>query len=88
MSDHVATLVLACCATAHYTIAMVLALYARHQVKYLSLAWIMGLFAGLLTIGTIYGQVATAQPGMLHPFMLLPPAAGAVSAQVIQRGIE
>lgn len=71
MSNHAATLLLACCATAHYVIAMVLALYARHQVKYLPLAWIMGIFAVLLTIGVFYGEVATATPGMLHPVLLL-----------------
>ncbi len=71
MTDNIALLILACSATAHYVIAMVMSLYARYQVKYLSIAWIMGIFAVTLTIACWYGQVATGRPGMLHPATLL-----------------
>ena len=61
-----------CCSTAHFVVTMVMALFARHQVKYLSIAWIMGLFAvALLLVSFFHGQVVSNQPGVLHPIMLL-----------------
>ena len=37
-------IIISCCATAHLVITSVLALFARHRVEYLCLAWINGIF--------------------------------------------
>ncbi|MCF0198387.1 MAG: hypothetical protein HUK02_03565 [Bacteroidaceae bacterium] len=71
MTPQTATLVVSICATAHYVIAMVMALYARHRVKYLALAWIMGIFGAILTALAPYENIVTGRPGMLHPMMML-----------------
>jgi len=65
------TLILTCCVTIHYVVAMVMWLYARHQVRYLSIAWIMTLFAIMLTITVIFVDPTQVTPGMLNPGMLL-----------------
>lgn len=66
-------IVFLCCSVAHFVITAVMALFARHQVKYLSIAWIMGIFAtALLLQSSFYEVVATGEePGMLHPYALM-----------------
>lgn len=65
-------LVFLCCSVAHYVVAMVMALFARHQVKYLSIAWIMGIFATALLVQVLFAErVATGEPGILHPYTLI-----------------
>lgn len=64
-------LILACCTTAHFTVASVLALYARHKVQYLSLAWIMGIFFFMLLGMTVFADmIAAYTPGVLNPIVL------------------
>lgn len=64
-------LTLAICTTAHYVIAMVMSLHARHQVKYLSIAWIMGIFAVTMNISLVLILSNPAIPIMVHPATLL-----------------
>jgi len=59
------------CGMVHLVLAAVMALFARHQVKYLSIAWIIGIFAFALLGVTPYAASAPAQPGVLHPAMLV-----------------
>ncbi len=60
------------CTTAHYVIAAVMALLARHQVKYLSIAWIMGLFAAMLNVALVLVFfVSPEMPTTLPPASLL-----------------
>lgn len=68
----VVLLTFACCATVHLVVTCVMGLYSRHRVEYLSLAWIMGIFTCVLLVVTPFSHsVATGQPGILHPYMLL-----------------
>ena len=53
MSATTVLLILSCCATAHLVIACVLALYARHRIEYLCLAWINGIF-GFSLVGAAF----------------------------------
>ena len=57
---------------AHFVIAAVMSLFARHKVQYLSLAWIMAIFA-VVSLGTlaIDDFIQASNPGILHPAMLL-----------------
>lgn len=64
-------LTLAVCTTAHYVIAMVMSLHARHQVKYLSIAWIMGIFAVTMNISLVLVLSNPIIPIMVHPATLL-----------------
>ncbi len=61
------TLVLTVCTTAHFVIAAVMALYARHRVKYLSIAWVMGIFAFSLLAATVFSISNDVHTMMLHP---------------------
>lgn len=71
MDASIIRLVLACCTTAHFTTAAVLALYARHKVEYLSIAWIMGIFSFMLLGTTLLStQLTDVAPGVLHPAVL------------------
>lgn len=72
ITAHIALTILLCATTAHFVLTMVMALFARHQVKYLAIAWIMGIFAvSLLFSSTIYTKIVSGQPGILHPLMLM-----------------
>lgn len=72
VQPHVALIVFLCSSTAHFIAAAVMALFARHQVKYLSIAWIMGIFAtSLLLVSFVSERTVVGQPGILHPLMLL-----------------
>ncbi len=71
MTSQIAMTIMTCSATAHYVIAMVMFVYARHQVKYLSIAWIMAILAFFSTFVCIFGEFAITAPGMLHPATLL-----------------
>lgn len=49
-----------------------MSIFARRQVRYLSIAWIMGIFTAILGIVTPYSNaVANGNPGLLHPGMLV-----------------
>ena len=73
ISPELTLIVFLCGSVAHYVVTMVMALFARHQVKYLSIAWIMGIFAtAMLVVSCFYKTVATGhEPGMLHPYALM-----------------
>ncbi len=71
MTNETAMMIMACSATAHYVIAMVLFVYARHQAKYRSIAWIMTIFAVSATCVSLFGEWASLDPGILHPAALL-----------------
>lgn len=58
--------------TIHLMMAAVLALYARHKVQYLALAWIMGIFGVICAMAIPLGHLFNFERvGLLHPFMLL-----------------
>lgn len=78
MSQESILLTLACSSTAHLVITCVLAVYARHKVQYLCLAWINGLFGFILLLSTFFSHfIASAQPVViLHPGMLTALVAG------------
>ncbi len=65
------TITLAVCTTAHFVITAVMALYARHRVKYLSIAWVMGIFAFALLASTLYSVYYDVHTMMLHPGTLI-----------------
>ncbi len=72
MTPYAILLTLACSATAHFVMACVISLYARHKTEYLCLAWINGIFTFTLLGATFFSDIiACGQPGVLHPLMLL-----------------
>ena len=73
MTANIILLILACCATAHLVMSATLALYARHKVEYLCLAWVNGIF-GFVLMGASCAStpIAEANPGILHPAMVIP----------------
>ncbi len=71
MTNELAMIIMSCSATAHYVLAMVMFVYARHQVKYLSIAVIMAIFAFSSTFICVFGELAIITPGILHPTALL-----------------
>ena len=49
-----------------------MAVYARHRVQYLALAWVNGIFGFVLLGEALCAEtIATAPPGILHPVILL-----------------
>ena len=59
-------------AIAHFVITCVMGLFARHRVQYLCLAWVNGIFFCTMLVASLFSHtIATAQPGILHPGMLL-----------------
>lgn len=65
-------IIISCCATAHLVITSVLALFARHRIEYLCLAWINGIFGFALLAGAFFNQeISTRQPDSMHPLMML-----------------
>lgn len=57
---------------AHLVVMAVMALFARHKVQFLSLAWIMGIF-GFAVTGVIpfVNLIESTRPAMLHPGTLV-----------------
>lgn len=73
MSTNTILLILACSATAHLVTSATTAIYARHKVQYLCLAWVNGIFGFLLTaVAGISDMIAEGEPGIMHPSMILP----------------
>lgn len=58
------------CAAIHLAMTCVMALFARHQIKYLSIAWIMGIFTFFYILVLPYAPAEEAHAGVLHPAML------------------
>lgn len=72
MNENILFMTLGGSAIAHLIIAAVTALFARHRVQYLALAWENGLFFLTMLVASLFSHtIATAQPGILHPGMLL-----------------
>ena len=72
MGANTILLTLACSAMAHLVMTCVMALYARHRVQYLSLAWINGIFTAILIgAAVISGMIPSGQPGILNPLMMI-----------------
>ena len=59
------------CSTSHLILTAVLALYAKYQVRYLPLAWMMFVFTVISAVAA-YGThaIVIAEPGLMHPDML------------------
>ncbi len=58
------------CGVAHLMLTAVMALFARHRVKYLAIAWIMGIFTFFYAISLPYAPGEEAHAGVMHPAML------------------
>ena len=72
MSENVLFMTLGGSAIVHFVITCVMGLFARHRVQYLSLAWVNGIFCATTLVSSLFSHtIATAQPGILHPGMLL-----------------
>ncbi len=72
MTENILFLTLGGSAVAHLIIASVMALFARHRIQYLALAWENGLFFLTMLVASFFSHtIATAHPGILHPGMLL-----------------
>ena len=72
MSENILFMTLGASAIVHFVISAVMALFARHRVQYLCLAWVNGIFGCTMLTFTFLSQtIAAAQPGILHPGMLL-----------------
>ena len=53
---------------AHLIVTAVMALFARYKVRYLSIAWIMGIFAALIAaIIPFTGYIESVRPATFHP---------------------
>lgn len=73
MTSNIILLILACSATAHLVVSATTAIYARHKVQYLCLAWVNGIFGFLLmAVAFISKQIAEGEPGIMHPSMIMP----------------
>lgn len=73
MTPNTILLILACSATAHLVVSAILAIYARHKVQYLCLAWINGIFGFVMTgVAFISDLIAEGRPGIMHPAMVIP----------------
>ena len=72
MSEHLLFMTLGGSAIVHFVITCVMSLFARHRVQYLCLAWVNGIFFCTTLVAAFFSQtIATAEPGILHPGMLL-----------------
>ncbi len=72
MLQQIILLSLSCSAMAHLVATCVMAVYARHKIQYLCLAWINGIFTFALFACTFFSQIiAEGDPGVLHPAMLI-----------------
>lgn len=58
------------CGIVHLVLTAVMGLLARHQIKYLALAWIMGIFTFFYALTIPYYPHEEAHDGFLHPAML------------------
>jgi AraC-like DNA-binding protein len=84
----IVTLVFACCATVHFVGMFVVGILARHRVQYLSLAWILAIFFGIIGIVAMYGDVVVSgRPGLLNPYMLLMLVVGTYLQSIYSLGI-
>lgn len=72
MTEDILFLTLVGSALVHLVITAVSAVFARHRVQYMVLPWVNGIFFCTLSVASFFCHViTTAQPGILHPGMLL-----------------
>ena len=72
MSENILFMTLGGSAIVHFVITIVMALFSRHRVQYLCLAWVNGIFFCTMLVCSFFSQaIAEGQPGILHPFMLI-----------------
>lgn len=72
MTENALFLTLGASAIVHFVITCVIGLFARHRVQYLSLAWVNGIFCGILLTAAFFSkEIAEGEPGILHPGMML-----------------
>ena len=72
MSENILFMTLGGSAIVHFVITIVMALFARHRVQYLCLAWVNGIFFCTMLVNLLFSQtIAEGQPGILHPYMLI-----------------
>lgn len=64
--------VLLCAAVAHILMTAVMAVFARHKVQFLSIAWFMGLYGfAIACVVPFSGLIETTIPAILHPGTLM-----------------
>lgn len=84
----IVSIVFACCAAVHFVGMLVMAILARHRVQYLSLAWLLAIFFGVISIVAMFGDnVADGRPGILNPYMLLMLVVGTYLQSIYSLGI-
>lgn len=72
MSETVLFMTLGASAIVHFVNTCVMALFARHRVQYLCMAWVNGIFFCMTLVASFFSHtIAEAHPGILHPGMLL-----------------
>ena len=72
MIEDILFIVLGGAAVVHFVITIVMALFSRHRVQYLALAWVNGIFCCMTLVASLFvHDIAAGQPGILHPGMLL-----------------
>lgn len=84
----IVTTTFACCATAHLVGVCVMGMLALRRVQYMSLAWILAIFFGVIAIVAMFGDdVAGGRPGILNPYMLLMLVVGTYLQSIYSLGI-
>lgn len=87
MTEQHTLIIVTSCAIAHLVMASVMAVFARYKIQYLSLTWILGIFAALLTAFIPFHQYINGTPGIMHPLMLLSITAGTYLQSIYPLGI-
>lgn len=72
MSENILFMTLGGSAIVHLVVTAVTSVFARHRAQYLCLPWVNGIFFCTMLVTSCFSHtIATAQPGILHPGMLL-----------------
>ena len=72
MSENILFMTFIGSAIVHFVITCTTAVFARHRVQYLCLPWVNGIFFCTMLVASFFNHaIATGEPGILHPFMLL-----------------
>ena len=69
-TEHIYFDIFLACGMIHLVLTAVMGLFARHQVKYLAIAWIMGIFTFCFFLLAPYASSEGPHAGVLHPAML------------------
>lgn len=72
MSENILFMTFIGSAIVHFVITCTTAVFARHRVQYLCLPWVNGIFFCTMLVASAFTHaIATGEPGILHPFMLV-----------------